>query len=363
MRLPASQLPPGEDFSRAFEDRLGGARELARSRLCVYLPFIEPLKSIEHHPAAVDLGCGRGEWVDLLTEHGFDAQGVDLDDGMLEACRKKGLRVTKADAVAFLKSLANEAQSIVSGLHIAEHLPFSELQNLVGQALRVLKPGGILILETATPESIQVAPLEFYVNPAQRQPLPPALLSFLPEYYGFARIKIIRLQERSELSELSTLSSGQVSNSAKRDYAVIAQKAAEARVARLFDSDFHKDFRGPHELVEGFDRQQATQIERAAVLETGLVRASPQPSELAWLTEVLAANSAWMQSLHSQLIAKTEAITTREVELERTNLRLSVQDKTSREHGRGARRPQRGDCDPQGGDRLSQRRACPQERL
>ena len=99
-------------------------------------------------------------------------------------------------------------------------------------------------------------------------------------------------------------------------------------MARLFDSDFHKDFRGPHELVEGFDRQQATQIERAAVLETGLVRASPQPSELAWLTEVLAANSAWMQSLHSQLIAKTEAITTREVELERTNLRLSVQDKT-----------------------------------
>src|SRR5215469_3508512 len=144
-----SGLPATHDgFYRAFEERFRGSREAIRSRLQIYLPFIEPLKSIDDHPAAVDIGCGRGEWLELVTNNGFDARGVDLDEGMLEACYENGLRATKEDGIAFLEKLPNESQLIVSGFHIAEHLPFAQLQILIQQALRVLKPGGLLILET-----------------------------------------------------------------------------------------------------------------------------------------------------------------------------------------------------------------------
>ena len=74
------------DFYRAFEDRYRGSRDLIKSRLRVYLPFVEPLKALYSDCIAVDLGCGRGEWLELLKEKGIGAHGVDLDDGMLSAC-------------------------------------------------------------------------------------------------------------------------------------------------------------------------------------------------------------------------------------------------------------------------------------
>jgi SAM-dependent methyltransferase len=94
-----------DDFYRAFEERNRGSRGSIRSRLRQYLPFIEPLKLIETEARAVDFGCGRGEWLELLQEVGFHAHGVDLDEGMLAACRKIGLQVTRRDAVSFLREL------------------------------------------------------------------------------------------------------------------------------------------------------------------------------------------------------------------------------------------------------------------
>lgn len=258
---------PRDDFYRAFEDRFRGSRELIRSRLTVYLPFIEPLKSVYGEPAAVDLGCGRGEWLELLAENGFDARGVDLDEGMLAACRERGLPATQGDAIAFLQELPDESQAIVSGFHIAEHLPFAQLQLLVREALRVLKPAGLLILETPNPENFSVSSLTFHLDPTHRNPLPPALLSFLPEHYGFARVKVLRLAEQPELRDSDTASLGQVLGGVSPDYAVIAQKAAAK--AQLFDSAFNKEFGlDPHVLIERFDRQLQAQSALAIDLET-----------------------------------------------------------------------------------------------
>src|SRR5262249_8476233 len=186
-------------FYRAFEDRFRGSREIIRSRLQIYLSFIEPLKFLGDRPAAVDLGCGRGEWLELLAEKGFAGGGVDLDDGMLQSCRGRGLRVSNQDAVAFLLNLANEKQGIVSAFHLAEHLEFMHLQSLVEEASRVLKPAGLLILETPNPENFRVSSMDFYYDPSHRHPLPPELLSFVLEYYGFRPVKVIRLQESRDL--------------------------------------------------------------------------------------------------------------------------------------------------------------------
>jgi O-antigen chain-terminating methyltransferase len=230
------------DFYLAFENRFRGTRDQIKSRLRVYLPFLEPFRGFCGADKAVDLGCGRGEWLELLQESGFDAQGVDLDDGMLAACRERGFKAQTGDAVTFLKGLPEASQAVVSGFHLAEHIPFADLQSLVAEALRVLIPGGLLILETPNPENIVVGTSNFYVDPTHQRPIPSVLLSFLPEYYGFEKVKTLRLQERIELSDRKAVTLLDVLSGASPDCAVVAQKAAEPERIRLFDAAFGKDY-------------------------------------------------------------------------------------------------------------------------
>ena len=92
-------------FYRAFEDRFRGPRDLVISRLRVYLPFVLPLKTLHEESKIVDLGCGRGEWLELMVENGFEGQGVDLDEGMIATCLASGLSVVIEEAVlAFAES-------------------------------------------------------------------------------------------------------------------------------------------------------------------------------------------------------------------------------------------------------------------
>lgn len=271
--LASFHQPKRRDFYRAFEDRFRGSRDLISSRLLAYLPLIEPLKSVDRRPAAVDLGCGRGEWLELLADNGFDAQGIDLDDGMLSACHGRGLRAHKGEAVAFLKQLPSDSRAIVSGFHIAEHLRFPKLEALVQEAMRVLKPAGLLILETPNPENFRVATLSFYCDPTHLRPLPPQLLAFLLEYHGFARVKIIRLQESRDVLHSQTVSLGEVLGGASPDYAVIGQKAAVEAITKLFDHAFDREFGIAEQvLIERFDQELLARNEQLREL-TGRLQA------------------------------------------------------------------------------------------
>ena len=227
-------------FYRAFEERHRGPRDLIKQRLEAYLPFIAPLLQLYEPAAALDLGCGRGEWLELLQEKGFLPLGVDLDEGMLEACKERGLPATQGDAIAYLKSLADATQCIVSGFHIVEHIAFDDLQTLVIEALRVLKPGGLLILETPNPENIVVGTSNFYLDPTHLRPIPPLLLTFLPEYYGFERVKTLRLQESPELAAKENIGLYEVFAGVSPDYAIVAQKNASPEVLCAFDAAFAK---------------------------------------------------------------------------------------------------------------------------
>lgn len=230
-----------DSFYLAFEDRFRGSRELIKSRLSVYLPFVEPLKAIYQDRKAVDLGCGRGEWLGLLEAEGFEAQGVDLDEAMLDACISEGLSAIKTDAVEYLQKLQDESVVVVSGFHIIEHIPFESLQILVSEAFRVLKPGGLLILETPNPENLMVTATEFYLDPTHRRPVPPQLLCFLAEYNNFQRIKLLRLQESSSLCSSVDLRVTDVFFGVSPDYAVVAQKSAPIEQLKLFDQAFDKE--------------------------------------------------------------------------------------------------------------------------
>jgi len=232
-----------ELFYRKFEEKHRGSQETITQRLKVYLPFIEPLKSV--HPDglnAFDIGCGRGEWLELIEAHGFSGFGMDLNSGMLAASLEKGLDVKQGDAVEYLAQLPEESQAVISAFHVVEHISFQQLQSLVSEAYRVLLPGGILILETPNPENIIVGTNYFYLDPTHKQPIPPLLLNFLPEYYGYARSSIVRLHEPGELKTKENISLIDVLGGVSPDYALVAQKNASSATMKLFDDAFYTEY-------------------------------------------------------------------------------------------------------------------------
>lgn len=261
-----------EDFYRAFEDRFRGSRREIASRLESYLPFIAPLKKAYPKGKVLDIGCGRGEWLELMESQGFETEGFDLDDGMLAVCRQLGLKVTQGDGLAYLKSLETRTLTLLSAFHVVEHLPFQRVQELIQEAHRVLQPGGLLILETPNPENILVSTHSFYMDPTHRTPIPSDYLGFLAEYSGFHRHKVLRLQEPQKLREKAAPSLWDVLSGASPDYAVIAQKESRVRLLASFDAAFESD-RGLelHTLSSRYDQRLENGARRMSEIETALI--------------------------------------------------------------------------------------------
>lgn len=250
-----------DGFYRAFEERYRGPRELIKSRLNAYLPFIEPLLAQQDSAKAIDLGCGRGEWLELASELGFNAVGVDLDDGMLAACLERKLNAQKADALKTLRELSEESVVLVSAFHVVEHMAFTDVRVLIREALRVLKPGGLLILETPNPENLVVGASSFYTDPSHERPIPLELLGFAVEHAGFHRNKILRLQETAVLHTTARIGLFSVLNGVSPDYGVVAQKSAEFEVMSRFDKPFHANYGISLELLaQRYDQQTEARV-------------------------------------------------------------------------------------------------------
>ena len=272
------------NFYKAFEDQHRGSRETIKSRLAVYIPFIQKIQEVHPNAIALDLGCGRGEWLELLKDHQLSASGIDLDDGMLSACRSRGLNVQTGDAIAHLKSLPADSLSIVSGFHIAEHLSLGDLEALIKEALRVLKPAGLLILEAPNTENLVVGTSSFYLDPTHQRPLPSALLSFLVGYLGFTRSKVLGVQESVPLrEEHGPTSLFAVLSGVSPDYAVIAQKGGDASSIASFDAVFDKNYGLTLELLANRYQERFDVMERKTqMLEARLNRIWKLLEPLKW---------------------------------------------------------------------------------
>ncbi|MFS8084507.1 MAG: methyltransferase domain-containing protein, partial [Acidobacteriota bacterium] len=216
-------------FYVSFEDRFRGTREDIKQRVAVYLPIVKEAKAGTKRAPILDIGCGRGEWLQLLQENKFVAGGVDLNRVMVSQCQELGLDVAEADGIAYLRRLKANSLGAVTGIHIIEHIPFKRLIALFDEALRVLKPGGVAIFETPNPENLIVGACNFYYDPTHLNPLPPEPMRFVMEARGFGRIEVVRLHPQPESAMLTegTAQVQQVVNElmfGPQDYAVVAYK-------------------------------------------------------------------------------------------------------------------------------------------
>ena len=169
----------------SFEDRYRGTREDIKQRQSIYLPYIRNAEVGTAKSPIIDLGCGRGEWLELLRDENLVAKGVDINRIFLEICRDLDLEVVDQDAVAYLRSLKSNSVGVITAFHLIEHLPNKTLIELLDESLRVIIPGGLVIFETPNAKNLLVGSYYFYMDPTHQKPLPPPLCEFLLEARGF----------------------------------------------------------------------------------------------------------------------------------------------------------------------------------
>ena len=215
-------------FYVAFEDAFRGDRGQIRDGLVHYLSDLETAGTVSAATPLLDLGCGRGEWLELLRERGYPASGVDLNKVAVEQGQAIGLDVAHADVVAYLSGVADDGLGAISAFHIIEHLPFAQLLELLQLSYRKLKPGGLLLLETPNPENILVGSHTFYHDPTHRNPLTPTSSAFFVRYCGFTEPEIRRLHPYPEAARvvgddpLTARVNGHLCG--PQDFAIIARK-------------------------------------------------------------------------------------------------------------------------------------------
>lgn len=208
-----------------FADEFRGTREEVKEGLRAYLPL---LKAAGVENKILDIGCGRGEWLELLKEEGLEGRGVEINPQLAEQTRSRGFEVTVEDATTHLKDLAAESLNAVTGFHLVEHFQFEALLELLDEIARVLRPGGLVIFETPNPKNLVVGACNFYSDPTHTKPLFPETIQFILSNRGFTDVRIQYVNPVGGSPFKDDSESSRALDSwffSPRDFAVIGRKA------------------------------------------------------------------------------------------------------------------------------------------
>lgn len=186
-------LPTDDDnFYHAFEEKFRGSQDQIRDRLRVYVPKLKEYLQDWSNGTFIDVGSGRGEWLDILRENGAkDYVGVDLNARQNALCEERGHRVLQMDCIEYLASLPADSVDLVTGFQIIEHLCMSDLMELLKESYRVLKKGGMILFETQNPKNLIVGADTFYIDPSHKRPLEPRMVAFFAEWCGYGQVQCI----------------------------------------------------------------------------------------------------------------------------------------------------------------------------
>jgi O-antigen chain-terminating methyltransferase len=180
-------------FYASFDEQFRGTRAEIKGRMKVYLPLLKQKGIGSPEMPLLDVGCGRGEWLELLQQEQLQASGVDSNRVLVGQCAERGLDVVAEDLLSYMKRLADASLGAVTGFHIIEHLAIETLIEFLDQTVRVVKAGGVVIFETPNPQNVLVGSCNFYFDPTHRNPLPSPVMKFLLESRGFVGVDVLNL--------------------------------------------------------------------------------------------------------------------------------------------------------------------------
>ena len=175
-----------------FAERFRGSEASVAERQRFYVPHFGG------HRRVLDVGCGRGEFLELMREAGIEARGIDLSAECVALCRSKGLNAEQADLFQYLEPLPEGSLDGIYSGQVVEHLPPQRLPDFVRLAATRLDRGGLLVIETPNPECLAIFATHFYLDPTHTRPVPYQLLAFYMREYGLGLIKVERLSPAVE---------------------------------------------------------------------------------------------------------------------------------------------------------------------
>lgn len=186
--LPA---PLGFDYGR-FAERFRGSEEYVKAGQRFYLPYFTGCRNV------LDIGCGRGEFLEMMREAGIPASGIDLSEESVAICRHKGIEAQCADLFPHLADLPEAALDGIFCAQVVEHLPPGRLPEMVRLCTSRLARNGVIALETPNPECLAIFATHFYLDPTHTRPVPHPLLAFYLEEFGVGNIEVRKLSPAAE---------------------------------------------------------------------------------------------------------------------------------------------------------------------
>lgn len=215
-----------------FENHFRGSDDQIRAVQEQYLPYFENCSNV------IDIGCGRGEFLELLASKGVSATGIDLYGKSIDYCRIKGLNVKQTDAISYIENLEEEIDGIFAG-QLVEHLTIEQIIRLCRVSYEKLKKGSYLIMETPNPTSLAIYTHAFYMDPSHVKPVHPLTLKYCTQKAGFSAVEILYTENSKLPVEIPALKASGIENLedfnqamrevstvlfGSQDYAVIAKK-------------------------------------------------------------------------------------------------------------------------------------------
>jgi 2-polyprenyl-3-methyl-5-hydroxy-6-metoxy-1,4-benzoquinol methylase len=187
---PAS-IELGFDYGR-FAERFRGTEEYVKAGQQVYLPLFTGAGAV------LDIGCGRGEFLEMMRGANVPARGIDLSEESVATCRHKGLDAEVADLYVYLESLPEASLDGIFCSQVVEHLPADRLPQMVRLCCSRLRRNGVIAIETPNPECLAIFATHFYLDPTHQRPVPHPLLAFYLEEFGMGNIEVRKLSPAVE---------------------------------------------------------------------------------------------------------------------------------------------------------------------
>jgi len=213
--LPAATI----DYAR-FAERFRGSEEYVKRGQQFYVPYFAGRGSV------LDVGCGRGEFLEAMREAGIPARGIDLSPESVALCRQKGLDAVTADLFSYLADVPQASLDGIFCAQVVEHIDPARLPDMVRLAASRLERNGVMAIETPNPECLAIFATHFYLDPTHMRPVPHPLLIYYMEEAGLGDLHLHRLSPALEsMPALASLAEDfRQAFFGGLDYAVIGKK-------------------------------------------------------------------------------------------------------------------------------------------